>query len=148
MKIRLLPLSIAAISALGSSLLLAEEVNLDPVVVNADFRSQKLSETPGSVSVIDESQLADKTQVPLFEVVGALPNVNFSAGASKSKYIQIRGIGERSQFETPINPSVGLIVDGIDFSQLTLGLHSLMSSRLKYCVVRRERHSVPTAWPV
>ncbi len=121
MKIRLLPLSIAAISALGSSLLLAEEVNLDPVVVNADFRSQKLSETPGSVSVIDESQLADKTQVPLFEVVGALPNVNFSAGASKSKYIQIRGIGERSQFETPINPSVGLIVDGIDFSQLTLG---------------------------
>ena len=47
--------------------------------------------------------------------------MNFSAGGSKSKYIQIRGMGERGQFETPINPTVGLMIDGVDFSNATLG---------------------------
>ncbi len=122
MKKRLLPLSMAAISTLGSSLLLAEEVNLDPIVVGADFRSEKLSETAGSVSVITEDQIADKVTQPFAEVITSVPNVNFSSGASRAKYIQIRGMGERGQFETPINPTVGLIVDGIDFSNIPLGL--------------------------
>ena len=121
MNHRLLPLSFAAVAALGTQMFAAEEISLDPIVVNADFRAKKLSQTDGSVSVLDEAQLADKTQLSLPEVVGTLPNVNFTAGASKAKYIQIRGIGERSQFETPINPSVGLIIDGIDFSHLGLG---------------------------
>ena len=30
--------------------------------------------------------------------------------------MQIRGIGERSQFIEPLNPSVGTLVDGIDFT--------------------------------
>lgn len=32
------------------------------------------------------------------------------------RYYQIRGIGERSQFQEPITPSVGLVIDGIDFT--------------------------------
>src|SRR5690606_11303872 len=44
------------------------------------------------------------------------PNVNFAAGASRGRYIQVRGIGERSQFVDPINPSVGLAIDGVDLS--------------------------------
>ena len=44
------------------------------------------------------------------------PNVNFSSGASRGRFIQIRGIGERSQFIEPLNPSVGTLVDGIDFT--------------------------------
>jgi len=109
------------LSLFTAGILYAQEVSLDPIVVNADFRTQKLSQTAGSISVLNEADLADKTQLPLLETISALPNVNFTAGASKAKYIQIRGIGERSQFETPINPSVGLIVDGIDFSHLSLG---------------------------
>ena len=34
------------------------------------------------------------------------PNVNLAAGASRASFVQIRGIGERSQFVDPINPSV------------------------------------------
>jgi len=30
----------------------------------------------------------------------------------------LRGIGERSQYATPLNPSVGLLIDGIDFTGL------------------------------
>src|SRR5690606_11894857 len=40
----------------------------------------------------------------------------FAGGASRNRYLQIRGIGERSQFVDPINPSVGLMIDGIDLS--------------------------------
>jgi len=39
--------------------------------------------------------------------------------------LQIRGIGERSQFVDPINPSVGLIIDGIDFNGLGLAASTL-----------------------
>ena len=99
----------------------ADEITLDPIVVGADFREKKLSQTSNAVTVIGEDKIYDKASQPLIEVLSATPNVNFSAGASKAKYIQIRGIGERSQFETPVNPSVGLMIDGIDFSSLTLG---------------------------
>ncbi|HSR74110.1 MAG TPA: TonB-dependent receptor, partial [Sulfurovum sp.] len=83
---------------------------------------QNLSQVSSSVSVIDEKDIYDKSTQAFVEVVSSEPNVNFSSGASKAKYIQIRGIGERSQFVTPINPSVGIMVDGIDFSQSALGV--------------------------
>lgn len=94
---------------------------LDPIVVSSDFREKKLSQTNNAVTVIGEEQLYDKSSKTFIDALSSAPNVNFTAGASKAKYIQIRGIGERSQFETPVNPSVGLMMDGIDFSNATLG---------------------------
>ena len=44
------------------------------------------------------------------------PNVNFASGSQRARYYQIRGIGERSQFQEPINPSVGVIIDDVDFT--------------------------------
>ena len=123
MKTKILTGSIIASYALLSTpAAFAEEVILDPVVVSADFREKKLSETSNSVSIISEAELSDKATQPIGEVVASLPNVNFASGASRAKYIQIRGMGERGQFETPINPSVGLMVDGIDFSNVPLGV--------------------------
>jgi outer membrane receptor protein involved in Fe transport len=52
------------------------------------------------------------------DIVGIVPNLNFSSGASRGKFIQIRGIGERSLFSEPINASVALVVDEINFSGL------------------------------
>ncbi|MGB1328199.1 MAG: TonB-dependent receptor, partial [Porticoccaceae bacterium] len=50
------------------------------------------------------------------DLLSLAPNVNFASGASRGRYFQIRGIGERSQFVAPLNPSVGTYVDGIDFT--------------------------------
>lgn len=116
-----LTLSLLAASALFSTTSFADEVTLDPIVVSADFREAKLSETTNSVTVISEDEIYDKASQPFAEVLGSTSNVNFSEGASRAKYIQIRGMGERGQFETPVNPTVGLMVDGIDFSNATLG---------------------------
>jgi outer membrane receptor protein involved in Fe transport len=99
-----------------------ERIELDPIIVSADFREKKLSKTNNAVSVIGEDKLYDKSSQSFTETLASTPNINFSAGASKGKYIQIRGIGERSQFVTPINPSVGLNMDGIDFSNTALGI--------------------------
>ncbi|HHE05553.1 MAG TPA: TonB-dependent receptor, partial [Epsilonproteobacteria bacterium] len=114
-------LSFIAVSAMFSTYTFAEEVTLDPIVVSSDFRAKKLSETSDAVTVIGEDKIYDKASQVFAEVVGTVPNVNFSAGGSRSKYIQIRGMGEKGQFETPLNPTVGLIIDGIDFSNATLG---------------------------
>jgi len=117
-KLTLSLMTASTILATGS---FAEDVTLDPIVVNSDFRAKKLSATSNSVTVIGEDKIYDKAPQSFAEIVGSTPNVNFSAGGSRSKYIQIRGMGERGQFETPLNPTVGLMIDGIDFSNATLG---------------------------
>ena len=122
LKNKILKTSLIAVYALAGVSVSAEEVNLDPIVVGADFRDQNLSQVTSSVSIISEKDIYDKAAQSFVEIIAEEPNVNFSSGASKAKYIQIRGIGERSQFVTPINPSVGIMVDGIDFSQSALGI--------------------------
>lgn len=122
MKNKIITTSLIAVYTLAATASFGEEVNLDPIVVGADFRDKNLSQVSNSVSVISEKDIYDKATQSFVEVVSQEPNVNFSSGASKAKYIQIRGIGERSQFTTPLNPSVGIMMDGIDFSQSALGL--------------------------
>lgn len=123
MKNKILKTSLIAAVTLAGVSSFGEEINLDPIVVGADFREQNLSQVTNSVSVISEKDIYDKASRSFVETIASVPNVNFSSGASKAKYIQIRGIGERSQFTTPVNPSVGIMVDGIDFSQSALGLN-------------------------
>jgi len=90
--------------------------SISEVIVSADFRDSNLLNTAASVSVID-SQIIDRRQARhLEQLLNLAPNVNFSSGASRGRFVQIRGIGERSQFIEPLNPSVGTLVDGIDFT--------------------------------
>ena len=95
----------------------AREV-VDRVRVTAEFRDVDLADLAGSASVIDGETIEQREARHLDQILNLAPNVNFSAGASRGRFFQIRGIGERSQFVEPINPSVGLIVDGIDLTGL------------------------------
>jgi len=121
MTSKTLTLSLITSFALMGTTTFAEEVTLDPIVVSSDFREKKLSETSNTVTVIGEEEIYDKASQSFVDILGNTANVNFSAGGSKAKFIQIRGMGERGQFETPLNPTVGLMIDGIDFSNATLG---------------------------
>lgn len=89
---------------------------IDEIIVTSDFRDSTLLQTPASVTVIDSAAIAERQARHLEQVLNLAPNVNFSSGASRGRFIQIRGIGERSQFIEPLNPSVGTLVDGIDFT--------------------------------
>jgi iron complex outermembrane receptor protein len=91
---------------------------LDTVKVSADFRDLDLQQIPSAITVIGEDDIQNRNANHLESILSLAPNVNFATGASRGRYIQIRGIGERSQFVDPVNPSVGLIIDGIDMTGL------------------------------
>ncbi|MEM8548010.1 MAG: TonB-dependent receptor [Pseudomonadota bacterium] len=50
------------------------------------------------------------------ELTFLVPNLHFAGGSNRARYFQLRGIGERSQYEGAPNPSVGVLIDDIDFS--------------------------------
>lgn len=109
------------IGLLFTSPLMAEDkqlnLELDDVIISADFRPAKASETAISLTEIDEETIQARGAQHLEEVLNLAPNVNLSSGASRGQFFQIRGMGSRSQFNAPINPSVGLVIDGVDFSR-------------------------------
>lgn len=89
---------------------------IEEIIVRGEFRAPTLLETPASVSVLQIGDVEQTLVNHLEEVLGWAPNVNFSSGGSRARFIQIRGIGERGQFSEPLNSSVGLIIDGVDLS--------------------------------
>ena len=113
----------AVMLALTPSTYAAEPI--EEILVTADFRDSKLLELSNSVTVISADTIASRGATHIEQLLNLAPNVNFSSGASRGRFFQIRGIGERSQFVDPVNPSVGLIIDGIDFTGLGLSASTL-----------------------
>jgi iron complex outermembrane receptor protein len=99
--------------------------NLEEVVVTSQFRDSSLLDLASTVSVFDAATIEARGANNIEQLLNLAPNVNFSSGASRGRFFQIRGIGERSQFIDPVSPSVGLIIDGIDFSGLGLAASTL-----------------------
>jgi outer membrane receptor protein involved in Fe transport len=90
--------------------------NLETITVTSDFRQQSLQNAPTSMSVLTDIDIKQRNAKHLEELIAVSPNVNFASGSQRARYYQIRGIGERSQFQEPINPSVGMIIDDVDFT--------------------------------
>ena len=90
--------------------------HIEKITVTSDFRQQNLLTAPSSLSVLTDVEVQQRNAKHLEELIAVAPNVNFASGSQRARYYQIRGIGERSQFQEPINPSVGLVIDGIDFT--------------------------------
>ncbi|MEC7469164.1 MAG: TonB-dependent receptor, partial [Pseudomonadota bacterium] len=111
----LFPLSLLSVAFSAAAEL---ESDIERVTVYGDFYQQTLSQLSASASVIDDTRVLSRQADHLDGLLRVAPNVNFSAGASRGRFVQIRGIGERSQFAEPINPSVALMVDDFDFSGL------------------------------
>jgi iron complex outermembrane receptor protein len=91
---------------------------LDEIVVTATLRSVSLEEMPGSVSVLTGATLRDAGQEHFEDVLPLVPNLNWAGDTSRPRYFQIRGIGELQQYQGAPNPSVGFLIDDIDFSGL------------------------------
>jgi outer membrane receptor protein involved in Fe transport len=99
---------------------LATEVagELSEVVVTATLRPMPGIQVAGSVSVLDEATLRQAGQQQLQDVLGLIPNLNWAGDSARPRYFQLRGIGELEQYEGAPNPSVGFLIDDIDFSGL------------------------------
>jgi iron complex outermembrane receptor protein len=117
------PMSLpGSVSACSAVLLLfampsapAEEV-LDEIVVTADFRARPADEMPGSITVLERDAIEQRAVQHFEELVQVVPNLNLSGDGNRARYFQIRGVGELEQYEGAPNPSVGFLIDDIDFS--------------------------------
>jgi outer membrane receptor protein involved in Fe transport len=112
--------SIARISAAFLAVLIvsqavADEV-IDEIVVTADFRGRTANELPSSVSIIDASLIEEAAVQHFEELVAIVPNLSWSGDGHRARYFQIRGVGELEQYQGAPNPSIGFLIDDIDFS--------------------------------
>ncbi len=105
-----LPNTAAELAQAGDKLQLEE--TLVTAVLLASHADQQ------SITVFTREAIRARGGQHLEDLLSAAPNVNASSGASRSRFVQIRGIGERSQFIEPVNASVALLMDGIDLTGL------------------------------
>src|SRR3984885_8153002 len=91
---------------------------LDEIIVTATLRAVPATEVPASITVLDSQTLQDAGRANFEDVLGLIPNLNWAGDTSLPRYFQLRGIGELQQYQGAPNPSVGFLIDDIDFSGL------------------------------
>ena len=89
---------------------------IEEIVITADYRGRSLEEFPASVTVLGAENVKGLAVQHFEELVNVVPNFNWSGDGHRARYFQIRGIGELEQYQGAPNPSVGFLIDDIDFS--------------------------------
>ena len=107
---------LAAALASGETTGLDDLPLVEEIVVTGEFRAVGVDDVAASVSVLTPNDGRGTAVRHLEEILNWTPNVNFASGASRGRFVQIRGIGETGQFTEPLNSSVGLVLDGVDIS--------------------------------
>jgi iron complex outermembrane recepter protein len=102
------------LGALAPTLTSAEV--LEEVIVTSTLRQQPLVDVPLSISVLNEDYLRDAGRQHFEDVLSSVPNLHWASGTSRPRFFLIRGVGEREQWEGAPNPSVGFLIDDVDFS--------------------------------
>jgi iron complex outermembrane recepter protein len=110
------PASFPAAAGAGAT---TAPVTLEPLRVTADLWESPLHRIPASVSVYDEQTLRTGAVSHFGDLADRIPNLTWTGGTSRPRYLQIRGIGENSQYEgeTP-DSTVRFLVDDLDFTGL------------------------------
>ena len=91
------------------------------IIVTAQFREQRLQDTPLAITAVDAEMLEARSQTNLQEVTNQAPNVTLrTQGASfgPSMGASIRGVGQ-FDFSPAFEPGVGLYIDDVYYSSLT-----------------------------
>ncbi|MBP6514328.1 MAG: TonB-dependent receptor, partial [Steroidobacteraceae bacterium] len=89
---------------------------LEEVVVTATLRPVALARLPASATVLDQRTIRDSANQHLEELLPQVPSLSWAGASSRPRYFQLRGVGELEQYQGAPNPSVGFLVDEIDFS--------------------------------
>ncbi|RLA49309.1 MAG: hypothetical protein DRR04_01945 [Gammaproteobacteria bacterium] len=107
-------LALAGMLAPGYGHTAPEDV-LEEIIVTANFRNTELMDAIGSISVLSERTISERAAQHLQDILNAVPNVTWAAGASRSRFVQIRGVGDLEQFYDPkYYPSVGIMLDDLE----------------------------------
>ena len=90
---------------------------LPNLIVTGTLWDMPIKDVAESVTVFNESALKDKQANHFQDLVNFVPNLTNTGGNNRTRYFQIRGMGENSQFEgeTP-DLSVRFLIDDFDFT--------------------------------
>ena len=108
-------LACVVMSVFAAGMSLAQET-VEEIIVTADYRERPVTELPAVISVLDRQTINEAAVQHFEELTQLVPNLNWSGDGNRARYFQIRGVGELEQYEGAPNPSVGFIIDDIDFS--------------------------------
>ena len=98
------------------------------IVVTAQFRQQRLQDTPIAITAVTSALMEAKSQTNLAQVADTAPNVTLKPqGASfgPSVAVSIRGIGQ-SDFNPAYEPGVGIYIDDVYYPQLIGAVFDLL----------------------
>ncbi|RVU07039.1 TonB-dependent receptor [Novosphingobium umbonatum] len=106
----------------------ALEKGLKEIVVTAQFRSQKLQDTPLSITAVNSELLKSRNQTDISQIAANAPNVQLTQmggafGSSMAAYI--RGVGQYD-FNPAYEPGVGLYIDDVYYATLTGSVMDLL----------------------
>lgn len=92
---------------------------LQDIIVRGELWESEMQRTTASISVLDEQALRTNGSQHFEDVINTLPNLTWTGGTSRPRYLQIRGVGESSQFEgeTP-DSTVRFLIDDFDLTGL------------------------------
>lgn len=90
--------------------------DIETIEVRGELLPTAIHNATNAVEVLNKELIEESGSAHIQDLLQQLGNVNFSSGSSRARFFQIRGIGERSQFVDPVNPSVGVAIDGIDYT--------------------------------
>jgi iron complex outermembrane recepter protein len=91
------------------------------IVVNAQFREQKLQDVPLAITAIDAALIESRSATSLADVTMAAPSVVLRPAATafgNSISASIRGLGQ-GDFNPALEPGVGLYIDDVYYPRLT-----------------------------
>lgn len=98
------------------------------VIVTAQFRSQRLQDTPLAITAVNAAMLEARGQTSIYEITAQAPNVTLAPAAQSygsGVVAFIRGIGQQDN-SYALEPGVGIYVDDVYYSTLAGSLLDLM----------------------
>ena len=88
------------------------------VLVSADAVAQDLTASLANKTKLGSQQLSAASIQNFQDSLDTIPDLNWSGGTSRPRFLQIRGIGELEQYEGAPNSAVAFLVDDFDLSGL------------------------------
>ena len=98
------------------------------IVVTAQFREQRLQDTPLAITAVNSEMLEARSQTNISEITDQAPSVTLKPQGSAfgpSLGASIRGVGQYD-FNPALEPGVGLYVDDVYYATLTGAIFDLL----------------------
>jgi len=99
----------------------ADTADIGEIVVTAQFRAQRLQDTPIAITAVNSALMEARSQTNITQIADQAPNVTLKPnGASFGPSIvaSIRGIGQ-GDFNPALEPGVGIYVDDVYYATVT-----------------------------